>query len=111
MSSIYIVGKIRQKDHELQQEIDLLSQELQDLKQDLKIEFHQMKNNKAKLIRGSVDLDHFRAIDFKKDKLAEKQELDKLMKEYNRVDKGYRNAKKNKTISARMDYMKTNFDR
>ena len=111
MSSIYRVGKIRQKDRELKQEIDLLNSELESLKDELKIEFIKMKQNKSKIIRGSVDLDNFRAIDFKKDKFAEKKELDKLMKEYNRVDKGYRKAQEKRTITSKMDYMKATFDR
>ena len=110
MSQLYQINKLHHQDQNLLNELDLLSNELKMLKAHLKSEFSHMRHRKNKQIRGSMDLDIFYSLDFKTEKYKEKNELDKLMKEYNTVDKGYKKARANREISSRMDYIKARFD-
>ena len=110
MSGIYQIRKLQLNEKTLAEEIDSLSSELRILKSDLKGQFVKMKQNKKNLEFGSIDLNFFYSEDFQKEKLKEKKELDKLMKEYNKVHKSFKKARVKKRIPSRMDYEKATFD-
>ena len=110
MSSIYQISQLQIKDDQLREELLMLEAELGALKTHLKSELRTTIAQKKKVERGSVDLDVFWGLDFKKDRLAEKKELDKLMKEYNYVDKKYRAAREQRRVPGVMDAFKSFFD-